>query len=1361
MFPGSTLASAEIRRRRAIGLSIDEGIDLFSGRRRRARPSSEAQEQNAGRRKNHAENGNDDHHQLIKSDPRARQRPSKQSASLDQWCVISTPRGTARPTSASGGTSFHFKLQNVYQSATGSRAVEHEAYVTRDEAVELCSSRSTFGDGYILRPGAIEARTDTTFTPVEALDPKGRQQAIWSNIGDTDERRASFWEAAERRANKSSGVANVRVHPGKIHLNALDDAAIRSALPAVREALIEARELIKKTPDADRVSLKPLTVAIDLTDVETAEEWVRATSNRDGKHPHGVTVNPPRAGIVQARLVADLPHELTPEGRARIVIAFVKQLDAFGLMYTAAIHAPDGDNDARNFHLHVNWSDQPGRWLDDKGVWDFDYEERSSPRGRVKQPYRRKRIAHTTRFVKGEEEKSGKNFIGFLRRAYADCVNAELAAASSNRHFDPRTYQQMGVEQSAQVHLGSAASRLVAAGAIVDADVNNAEKYYAAQESRIVSTRDQTVAAHKVVAAAATSQLEPLLGDLPRHQRRRVCKALAEFAAAGPALAQANADVEMLRLLRDRALSRSTVVIADCDRQLAGRSHLPSTTSAKTRTIEKRREEALRAAARIDARIARGQAAADAARKALWRHEGTVTYLTQELVQAIASAAVPPATRRAKADENRLVHEHAGRSNDWDRHQDMTREVLNDVSVRRLRIVRSGWRDGPEYVVQELMWTDGGEALCGRQDYVQGRLSTMFKFQRAELARLEAWFGKNQRRPELMSNTGEMDSRMMPRAIQTLFGHYAGYPEMLLVQASMMAARGVGAPAELRSKAEILLRRPKMFHPQSLEPEPAAYAELLERAGIERWADEVRPAAAGDRADFLLANILRGLPPGADVRDTLFSRLPTLHQLKERIYNDSNFRPEPNLGVSRARQAPEPDTTVRLLPGGGLVQGGEIGGSPRDHGSELLVHGDASGGVLSGATDAGVRNARGPAADAEETRLNVESEAQAQKEFAALLATAEATKAAAIAEVFPAVTGFIERAPGSVYISDDGAPVVENDRLIPADQARWSDLRARHGVHVWDAIVPLREMLPSSTSARRLWAADAHVRERSAVERPAPTSLPLVAKPKPVRQKLVERIVNATPWAKERILEERKMAGAVAAARLGKAQNQHEQSLEANRLLAIAAVKPFATSLMANSRGCIFVKDDGGVVLKRNRLTENEWMEWQQLAQQHDVAVGFGLAALAADLPDEKQASAMWKKLQDEVREQREKEAELLKRRDMAAARQIAIEQAIPAILQFHENQPGSVYRQPDGSVVVQGEQAKVWRQVIGDHFTEDQLTRLLAPISAKLPDKAQAFTLFKTIAAVTPGKDFSPMATSALTPDQIAYLARQNGRGL
>ncbi len=154
---------------------------------------------------------------------------------------------------------------------------------------------------------------------------------------------------------------------------------------------------------------------------------------------------------VQHRLIVELPHEATPAARHEMMRAFAKRFEDDGIPYWAALHAPGKDNDSRNFHAHIVYSQRPARRMVDPDVpgghtqWDFA----------ITKTYKKKsRNVVTTRPYRQEKLRSyhARDFIPTIRKEFSETVNAVLTrdevkdAKGQKVLYDARSYKSMGVD---------------------------------------------------------------------------------------------------------------------------------------------------------------------------------------------------------------------------------------------------------------------------------------------------------------------------------------------------------------------------------------------------------------------------------------------------------------------------------------------------------------------------------------------------------------------------------------------------------------------------------------------------------------------------------------------------------------------------------------------------------------------------------------------------------------------------------------------------------------------------------------------------------------------------------------------------
>lgn len=175
-----------------------------------------------------------------------------------------------------------------------------------------------------------------------------------------------------------------------------------------------------------------------------------------------------RNGRVQSRIIAELPHEATPEERIQIATLFCQKLEELGLPYWASIHAPTRKNDARNFHLHIAYSERPALKHPEHG-WDFEAVVRKKKANRTtttSRPLRQNRSPATRE----------RGWVKKLRQHYADVSNTVLEKGGYEKRLDPRSYQESGVAKDPTRHLGFKAHAMESFGLDTEVGGQNAQK---------------------------------------------------------------------------------------------------------------------------------------------------------------------------------------------------------------------------------------------------------------------------------------------------------------------------------------------------------------------------------------------------------------------------------------------------------------------------------------------------------------------------------------------------------------------------------------------------------------------------------------------------------------------------------------------------------------------------------------------------------------------------------------------------------------------------------------------------------------------------------------------------------------------
>ncbi len=153
-----------------------------------------------------------------------------------------------------------------------------------------------------------------------------------------------------------------------------------------------------------------------------------------------------KGGRTQHRLVLELPHEASAAERHEIVRRYADEMfRSKGLPCWASIHAPTKENDSRNHHAHVVFSDRPAKLMTDpatgKEEWDFAVAELHRKKSRntvTRYPHRQNRDAATR----------DRGWVKDARSRFADVTNDVMSRAGKGALYDPRSYKDMGLEAS-------------------------------------------------------------------------------------------------------------------------------------------------------------------------------------------------------------------------------------------------------------------------------------------------------------------------------------------------------------------------------------------------------------------------------------------------------------------------------------------------------------------------------------------------------------------------------------------------------------------------------------------------------------------------------------------------------------------------------------------------------------------------------------------------------------------------------------------------------------------------------------------------------------------------------------------------
>ncbi len=284
--------------------------------------------------------------------------------------------GDGRATTVSGVSSFHLEVTSLPKSAaTTSSAAEggrnvaaaHENYLSDGR-----DSTATRASGFERYLGDTRDRADEV---VDAPD-ESRVSLILSNIGDTLAARTAFWEQAWA-VERTPSTMRLEVCPDRddtFDLNSIiDDQQAPSAFREACRILQDDRATSPRGAKGKKVLHVELTDERDIAWALNNQQRFRArrspideqvgakgrqghgtagSAGHDNKSRRAIHLVKPRAGEVQMRLVAELPHELGLEQQHAVAKRFYARMQAIGIPVTLVVHQPDGRNDRRGCHLH-------------------------------------------------------------------------------------------------------------------------------------------------------------------------------------------------------------------------------------------------------------------------------------------------------------------------------------------------------------------------------------------------------------------------------------------------------------------------------------------------------------------------------------------------------------------------------------------------------------------------------------------------------------------------------------------------------------------------------------------------------------------------------------------------------------------------------------------------------------------------------------------------------------------------------------------------------------------------------------------------------------------------------------------------
>ncbi|MXP30130.1 hypothetical protein GRI58_15075 [Porphyrobacter algicida] len=407
----------------------------------------------------------------VKDEKRSRSKRWTATARFD----VPAPYRPSRLVSPDGRVSFHFSFETVSKAKGGKSVLtggsrttllstsaiwDHESYITREGAVPTISA--ALYEQYVERSRICDESAGVT-------------AAIISNISDDPAERKKFWKAVQE-CERQAGEDRLAFYP-----NGLPPTSWLK-LAGCDDLTAEARAIAKQLGNAPAKARKKVFLTVSESQAKATIKAARQALGSEFSRK-AIMISRARAGRTQYRLNGEFPDAIDAAARLRILVSFCEELKRLRVMYTAVIHEPDEHNDERNHHFHIAIYDRPCAKMIGTDVWDFEYRVKvPGQHNRYNFPARQKKITLFSRGSSGKDFRDqGKSMIFALRSRFADLCNEELQRIGSTRLFDPRTFAEMGIDQTPTRPLGPKAAPLEAAGIPTVTGMTNAEIVWSAE----------------------------------------------------------------------------------------------------------------------------------------------------------------------------------------------------------------------------------------------------------------------------------------------------------------------------------------------------------------------------------------------------------------------------------------------------------------------------------------------------------------------------------------------------------------------------------------------------------------------------------------------------------------------------------------------------------------------------------------------------------------------------------------------------------------------------------------------------------------------------------------------------------------
>jgi hypothetical protein len=378
-------------------------------------------------------------------------------------------------------TSFHFKIESV------SKAAKYGTAMT-GKSTSVAQDPASLFERYVSHADKVEnVHTELFQRYLGCFDPINgtalRNELCVSNISSDIVRREAFWKAVwdnERQAGTHRVLLRRAAGSADEWLQIAQRSDTPPAVAQYALAVLDERGLAGLI-SPHKPDCIPLAEAAEIAWAKRLHLGGLPACKRPIHYPE------PRGGLVQQRLVGELPAGLSVEGRCRIAHDLATLLQSLNFCFTIAVHAPDYRNNRRNHHLHAIYYPRPAKWMPEGS---FDVELSAAQRRTLGIKLAAKDRpdgtgAHAPRA--GMEDRrpahrqAAAQAMHELRSSYADFCNHALKQDGRSESYDPRSYEQMGIFKRPDEHLGRSTARQVEAGLFGARDSENALKFWNAE----------------------------------------------------------------------------------------------------------------------------------------------------------------------------------------------------------------------------------------------------------------------------------------------------------------------------------------------------------------------------------------------------------------------------------------------------------------------------------------------------------------------------------------------------------------------------------------------------------------------------------------------------------------------------------------------------------------------------------------------------------------------------------------------------------------------------------------------------------------------------------------------------------------